>query len=346
MSLATENLAAKPEDDAPGATASEHALAESAEWYAQLAGASVPESEHLAFERWLRADTDHLRAWRELQTTWDALESARRPAARVALEQTYREERRQLRRLLPRGSGVLLLLLAALPAAWLGLGMDAPGHLLADHYTAIGERRSIELADGSRLTLDTATAVDVAYTDGLRRIRLRDGRLFVDVAPDPDRPLEVITDEARARALGTRFSVRRLREGRARATRVSVYESRVELCPAASGGDCQRLQGGERAAATNGRVGPVTALAANMQPAWVRGQLQVEDRPVSEVLAELARYHRGLLRYDAGALAGLRVSGVLPLEDTDRALKALAASVPLRIQRYTPWVIRVSRADQ
>lgn len=325
---------------------SERALREAAQWRVHLAEDSVSVTDRSAFERWLQADDDHAHAWRELEVTWEALEGARRPAARAALERSYREERREARRLLGRGSGLLLLLLAILPVAWLGLGIQSPGQLLADHHTVIGERRTLELPDGSRLVLDTATAVDVRYTTERRQIRLRDGRLFLDVARDPDRPLEVVTAEARATALGTRFSVRRLQTGDADTTRVSVHESRVELCPASDNAECRRLRGGQSAAAAEGRVGPVAAFAVVPEPGWVRGHLDIDDRPVAEVLAELARYHRGLLRYDAAALAGLQVSGVLPLDDTARALKALAATVPIRVQRYTPWVITVDRVRQ
>lgn len=344
MSRPAEHLSGKPDGAVPGAVASEEALAEAAEWVVRLADEPVPESDKRAFERWLQANADHRVAWQELEATWAALDNARRPAARVALEQTWQEERRQARRLLNRGAGLLLLLLAVLPVAWFGMGGADPTHLLADHHTSVGERRSIELADGSRLDLDTATAVDVEFTQAHRRIRLHEGRLFVDVATDPDRPLEIVTEESRARALGTQFSVRRLSRGSNGVTRVTVYESNVELCPAANNDDCQRLVRGQRAEANRSGLGAVSAAAQSGKPAWLRGQLDVEDRPVAEVLAELARYHRGLLRYDAEALAGLRVSGVLPLDDTDRSLNALAASVPLRIQQFTPWVIRIDKA--
>lgn len=337
MSRPAEQLDAPTDQAAPG----ERALREAAEWRVCLAEAPVPETDRRAFEQWLRSDAEHVRAWRELEATWDTLETARRPAARAALERTYREERRHIRRLLGRGTGALLLLLALLPGVWLGLGIGAPGHLLADHYTAIGEVRTVDLPDGSRLVLDTGTAVDLQFSAEQRRIRLRDGRLFVDVAPDAERPLEVVTDTARARALGTRFSVRR----RPEATRVTVFESRVELCPADAGGDCRRLRRGQRAQASSRDVGPVVAVPTGAEPAWAGGYLAIDDRPVAEVLAELARYHRGVLRYEAAALADLKVSGVLPLDDTGRALDALAASVPIEVKRYTPWVITVSRAN-
>jgi len=323
---------------APG----DRALREAAEWRVRLAEAPLPASENRAFERWLAADTAHGAAWREIERTWAAFDAASRPGARAALDRSREAERRELRRLLGKAGGLLLLLLALLPAGWMGLGLSSPAHLLADHRTTIGERRILTLADGSRLTLDTATAVDVRFTAGRRQIRLIDGRVFIDVAPDAGRPLQVVTEEARTTALGTRFSVRRLREADAEATRVTVHESRVELC--ATGGDaCRRLDAGQRAQAAGGEVDAMMVVPIGSTPNWIDGVLEIDGRSAAEVLAELGRYHRGVLRYDASSLADLEVSGVLPLDDTERALNALAATLPIRVRHYTPWVISVTR---
>jgi len=203
----------------------------------------------------------------------------------------------------------------------------------------VGEHRRIELPDGSLLVLDTATAVDLRFDQRRRLILLHEGAIFLAVAADRARPLAVITPEARTQALGTRFSVRRLH---GIATRVTVHESQVELCPRDDLDHCRRLERGQQAQATARQVEPPVAVPLQTTPAWVRSRLEVEDRPVTAVLAELARYHRGLLRYDPSALAGMRVSGVLPLDNLDQALRALAATLPIRIDRYTPWLVVVS----
>jgi transmembrane sensor len=329
---------------ARAAALSERALREAAEWRVQLANPHAGEADRRVFDGWLCADPEHAQAWREIEATWGVLSGLEDPSARAALDRAFREERREARRLLGRGASVLLLVLALLPALWLGLGTRSPGYLLADHHTAIGERRTLILADGSRLVLDTATAVDVRFDDTLRQIRLRQGQVFIDVAPDSGRPLEVVTAEARVRALGTRFSVRRAGGAEAGTTRVAVYESRVELCPAVDASACQRLEIGQRADASRARVGALQALTARGAPGWITGYLEVEDLPVAEVLAELARYHRGLLYYDASALGDLTFSGTLPLGQTERALHALANTLPIRVGRYGPWVITVRPA--
>ena len=317
---------------------SERALAEAAEWRVRL-DVNATEADRAAFDQWLAADRDHAKAWHEIGVTWHTLSRARQPGATDALERVRQEEKRESRRLLRNTVGGVLLLVVA---GWLSLSLDSPSHLLADHHTAIGERVSIALPDGTRLDLNTASAVDVLFDDRYRRIVLHDGELHITVARDTNRPLEIVTTEGTVRALGTRFSVRKL--DREDAIRVTVYESRVRLC-IDENEDCRRLQGGEQVQAGAGRIGQISTVIKGSSPSWLRGRLEVSDQPVTAVLDELTRHHRGLLRYDRDALAGLRVSGTLPLDDIPRALDALAATLPITITRYTDWVLVVSPAD-
>ena len=74
------------------------------------------------------------------------------------------------------------------------------------------------------------------------------------------------------------------------------------------------------------------------EQAWARHQLVVRERPLVEVLEQLDRNHSGYLLFDRKALANIRVTAVLPADDSARALRLLARSLPLRIDHYTPWV--------
>ena len=72
----------------------------------------------------------------------------------------------------------------------------------------------------------------------------------------------------------------------------------------------------------------------------------VENQPLDQVLDEIARHRRGHLQFDRNALADLRVTAVLPLDDTDRALQLIAETLPLSIKTYTPWLIVISQLPQ
>ncbi|HCE41020.1 MAG TPA: iron dicitrate transport regulator FecR, partial [Alcanivorax sp.] len=79
--------------------------------------------------------------------------------------------------------------------------------------TATGEIRDLGLDDGGRLWLNSATTVDVAYDDALRRVTLHDGEILIQTGADPRRrPFVVDTRHGRLRALGTRFTVRHHRD--------------------------------------------------------------------------------------------------------------------------------------
>ena len=70
---------------------------------------------------------------------------------------------------------------------------------------------------------------------------------------------------------------------------------------------------------------------------WLNGKLNVLDDPLEQVVAALRPYTRGLVRV-APQVRGLRVQGVYPLNDPDRAFTALAETLPIRVDRYSPWL--------
>ncbi|MDT1842254.1 iron dicitrate transport regulator FecR, partial [Acinetobacter baumannii] len=95
-------------------------------------------------------------------------------------------------------------------AAW--LAREEGAILLADHRTAPGQRLAVELEDGSRLLLNTRSAVDVRFDAGQRLLRLRAGEILLESAAmhgrRDARPLIVATEHGAVQALGTRFTVR------------------------------------------------------------------------------------------------------------------------------------------
>jgi len=325
---------------------SRKAIEQAAAWHARLAGDDVTEAVQRAFEHWRRGDPEHDRAWRRIEALWGQLAAAAVPGAHGAVEEAWRRESQARRRRLRHGSVGLLLAVALVPLAWLAGGLPSPAHLTADHYTAVGERAVVTLRDGSRLILGTGTALDVAFSEEQRRIRLHAGEIDATVADAPGRPFIVTTAEGHARALGTRFQVRRDQSTEEPLTRVTVRESTVKLCPALDpAAVCRRLGGGQQARTDGRRVTRPVAVNARAAAGWTRGSLVIDDRPIVEVLTELDRHRPGRVFHDRRALADIRVSGVLPLDDTDHALRALAAGHPIRVQTFSPWLVVVTRAD-
>ena len=292
-----------------------------------------------ALQRWLAAHPDHTRAWRQLNQLGAELDAGlgavRGPAARAALARPGSTARR--------AAAVLAVALAVAVGGGQLLDRFQPtAHLLADLRTGTGERRSVALPDGSVLHLDTRSAVDLAFDATHRAIVLRAGRVAVETAhagAAERRPFVVLTPGGSLRALGTRFAVQVLEEG---ASRVTVTQSAVAArppdCAAAPAPPCageRIVQAGQTALLHSGRV-QAPEPAPPEHDAWKDGLLVVENQPLADVVAQLARYRPGRLAVDP-RVAGLRVTGTLPLADTDQALLALTAAVPVEVAYTTRW---------
>jgi transmembrane sensor len=196
--------------------------------------------------------------------------------------------------------------------------------------TGRGQRQDFNLADGSRLTLNADSAVDLHFTDRQRLVILRRGELMIEVAPDPQRPLRVRTAEGEIRALGTRFLVARQEQ----ASRVVVLQHSVQA--RLFSGLTLDLQQGQAAMLYSRAIVPL-AGDQRYRADWLRAKLNVLDDPLEDVVAALRPYTRGFVRV-APEIRGLRVQGVYPLDNPGRAFAALAETLPIRVDHYSPWL--------
>ena len=230
--------------------------------------------------------------------------------------------------------GQVLGLLGVLVVGW--AGVEQLPLWMADQRTSVGERRQLALADGSQVQLNSNSALDVKFDGRQRVIELLKGEMWVEVAKDAQRPFVVRTDQGTATALGTRFLVQRAVDG---STVVTVIESTV----AAKGNDSAavKVTAGQRAILKQGRAQPAQPVGSGDPAAWTRGLLTVDDRPLSEVLQTLASYRHGMVRFDAQALQGMRVSGVFKLDDSDAALATLADNLPIKVEYFTDLMVVV-----
>ncbi len=306
------------------------ALQQAARWHAHL-GDGSGDHDRAAWQAWL---DEPVNRW-----AWQRVERMRRQLlnlpGRLAGEtlELASEDRRNNRRSLLKGFALL--------AGTGALGWSAWRHgpaqqWLADQRTATGELRAIALADGSTLTLNTASAVDVRFDATQRLIVLRQGEILIETARDEratPRPFLVGTDHGHIRALGTRFSVRLLDDR----TRVSVDQHSVEITTR----DGQRAlcEAGQRLEFGRDTLSVPLAAAAG-DSAWSRGMLVADDWRLDHFLRELGRYRNGILRCDP-AIADHRISGAFRIDDTDQALAALTRLFPVRVEYRTRFWVSV-----
>lgn len=315
---------------------------QAAEWILQLHEESTNDALRLQFECWKRQSPQHAAAALRMQDVISRLQSLRGQSAPANAALTAAFSRGK-----PAGRGkrVLRALLIAgclgLPSALI-LQSQYPKQWMADIRTGPNDWKTLRLADNSTITLSGTSAVNVHFNDQERRIELLQGEVLVDVAHDSARPFIVQTNEGSMRALGTRFVVKHLPD----TTVLSMLQSRVA---AQSADEQQTLEvgTGSRALIRRDSVELSGTLdPASIDEAWRRHQMVVDNQPLTLVLDEISRHRRGHLQFDRQALANLRVSAVLPLDNTDRALQLIAETLPVTIKTYSPWLVVISQPQQ
>ncbi|MDH0733363.1 FecR domain-containing protein [Pseudomonas sichuanensis] len=283
------------------------------------------------FQLWLASHPQHAEAWQRVSELSDELASLPGELSRRTLEGSERQRmsRRDHLKLL----SVLVLGGTFGWAAREPLGLPA---LLADSRTATGERRELQGSDGSRIRLNTASAIDLRYSAELRQLTLVRGEVSLDSNGSDNRPFRIATPIA---TLATQGGQLLLREN-ARGLLLAVRRGEVTLFPAS-------------AAAHQVKPGEVVQVlaAGSYQPAtlhadpwgWTDGVLSVQQMPLGEFVDELSRYRPGLLRC-APAVAGLKVSGTYQLADTDQILLLIARNLPVRIDYRTRYWVSIDAA--
>jgi transmembrane sensor len=319
---------------APGAV-DPRLVDEAAQWLARMHAGGFSEADASRWAQWRDQSPEHLRVWQSAQQL--SLKFGAVPAG-VGVPVLGRPRGLANRRAL---FTTVAVLLGAPSVAWIGYRAVPWQSLGAEYRTAIGERRTIELADRSRTTLNTSTAIDVLFDATQRLVRQRSGEILIDTAPDTNpglqRPFLVETPQGRLRALGTRFIVRVDEEGRSRLT---VLAGAVEVSPARAAGMPVIVPAGRQMTFTADATGPLAPVATGAG-AWTQGVLYAEEMRLADMLAEVARYRSGVLRCDP-AVAQLRVSGVFQLDDTDRILAVLAQTLPVRVDARTRYWVTVT----
>ena len=179
------------------------------------------------------------------------------------------------------------------------------------YRTAVGERSTITLPDGSVATLNTDTVLKVAFTDTARGVRLVRGQALFEVAHNKSRPFEVYAGDRTITALGTVFDVRIDGDG----VKVALVEGRVRVRPRAPrpAGAAPAPQvvmaAGEVLEAQRAQPMVVRNLDVMRETSWRSGVVVFDETPLSEAVAELNRYSHERLLIDDPSIAGLHVTG-------------------------------------
>jgi ferric-dicitrate binding protein FerR (iron transport regulator) len=217
-------------------------------------------------------------------------------------------------------------------ASWLAKDLDTVSAWASDYATGTGERRVFTLPDGSLMQLNTCSAVDLAFHDQQRLVRLKHGELMINC--NPRQPLLVQTRDALLEGFEGRFVAYQDSD----CTRVSVSHGKVAIHRPGAG-QLQWIEGGQ-----NWRLDAQGAQRlAHMEMdamAWTEGLIVTQDMRLSNFLAQVSRYRHGYLGC-SNDIADLRLSGVFRLEDPEQLLRLLPQTLPVRLRRRTRWWVHV-----
>lgn len=340
---------------------------------ARVYSGSVSATDKKSLDSWLQQSEQNRQAYQAMLDTWhitgaaadridefadDLYEDSDSQSAIAAGERN----RKTARRLWAIAASVLLVASAALLMHYQTDNVQQP--VLASYQTLTGEQKSVELKDGSVITLNTNTRVLVDYNDTERRIILQQGEAFFDVKSNPALPFTVDTGTRSITVLGTRFDVRKdgfklkvaVVEGAVAVhrseERINTDMEMVELLPGNNIDSVAeisryRLQSGMLAeffgisTATDSIAVQAIENSANY-PGWRYGAIDFNSQPLYRVVKELNRYTRKKLLIEDSRIMDLQVSGVFQLQSIEKALRNLAGALPLQIVEYPDRIVIVS----
>jgi transmembrane sensor len=319
------------------------------------AGLMTPEAV-AARDEWLAAHPDHVVAYdvgRERMRRFDVLAADPRILALSAAALASRPGRIGT-------AGWQVAAVFAAAAVFAGGGLSAvPRYMLPTpiaatveqmvhpgapvYRTAVGERSTVTLPDGSVVTLNTDTVLRVAFTDQVRGIRLVRGQALFEVAHGKRRPFEVFAGDRVVTAVGTVFDVRVLGE----AVKVALVEGRVRVrdltpAPASDPQPEVSLAPGELLEARHAQPMRIQNVDVTRETSWRSGMLVFDETPLGDAVAELNRYSRQQLVLEDQGIAQFHVTGGFKTGDMDKFSRVVADILPVDRMIDPDGTIRLS----
>lgn len=325
-------------------------------WVVRLASGEMTGSEWKRFKAWLNTDPRHPVEFKRERAFWQNLESlkdafqepeavrpgsvfpsafpkvdrAPEPGRRLNGHFALAAHARRTRRIAATG-------LVAAGLAFFMVWLQFKGFPAGDHWTHAGEQKEVMLPDGSMAHLNTASAINVRYGTGVRRIELLRGEVFVDVKPDSALPFQVAAPSGIVEAVGTSFSVQQKEDGVT--VTVSTGEVKVHEPSSQNLSSPVYLKAGEQIdykAGVAGHSKRTVKLESTLS--WREGKIVIDGLPFAEAVKKLERYRRGRVVVLGGPSGAATVSGVFNIQKIDSALIAIASTQGLTVSHMTDYL--------
>ena len=336
-------------------------IEQAAAWHARMAADDVTPQDWEDLRAWLEQHPAHRDTFESLERMSGALRSLGDEPMLQALHDSapniaamsgdaeivpFRPGKaRRTWALQPRQMAIAASVLVALIVPLLYFMGDEQTTEATDYETVVAERKSIDLEDGTSLTLNADSKVTVTVSEDERNVSLWRGDVFLDVAAETDRAFTVSVGDHRVIVVGTAFDIR-YRDDPAR---VTVYEGqvRVVLAVEEQGPDSEvALSAGQQLILTAGAV-PTKLGEDELEKSadWRNGWLHFEDSTLAEVVRELKPYLDKPIVLTSRRVGELAVGGSFNVDDVDSMLTALETLLPIIVIRESDRVLIRHEAD-
>jgi len=333
--------------------------AQARSWVVYLHSGDATSEKLAEFEIWLAESDAHARAYRDFEQILvdvavpcgmlDIDEPAVPDALPVAASAARANPAfRSMRGVAAGIVAVALVLTASIAVSQRGVEMPADGlHYVEQPVieTQIAEIRDVTLPDGTVVTLGAKSRIDYRFEDGLRKVVLKEGEAFFDVAPDKSHPFYVQAGDRLVRVVGTRFDVRQSSE----AVMVSVVEGVVEVIKANDPEITEKrhksldkdvLTAGDMVTATIGEDHrEIEEVDPEKAAAWRNGWLVYENASLSDIVTDIHRYDARTFLFERDDLKDLHITAAFGSDKIDQFLDAVAASYPLVVDQGDPSMV-------
>ncbi|WP_069066320.1 FecR family protein [Sphingobium sp. RAC03] len=291
-------------------------------WAARCDATGLSAADRRELDAWLAGDSRRMGAWAMARATLARVELAQTDEQAIHAATTKVSA---TRRQILWGAGAAV---AASAVAAVGLHLSGQGTY---YETAKGEMLRVALPDGSVVNLNTASRIEVRFTPQTRTVILTRGEALFDVAKNKAVPFVVEAGDARVRAVGTAFTVRRQAD---RAVGVIVSEGVVELSRRNVATRPVRLVQGMRAAVDPAAASPIETArispdAIAQELYWREGMIAFRDTSLAQAAAEFARYNDEKIMIADPLIAQETITGLFVANDPHGFAKAAAESLGL-----------------
>lgn len=321
----------------------------------------------LALRQWLDANPEHKNALRELAVLWNKMDVLSELSELFPLSRTTRSGIHETRPgsifFVRHMAAAACILIAVAIGIYLGTGSREPGipairKVDTVYRTAVGERRLINLPDGSAATLNTDSILEVAYNKSRRIIHLVKGEAHFNVAHNKNRPFLVYAGTGIIRAVGTAFNVHL----KGKDVEVVVDQGTVKIAPAreaptATSTNLDKIKpndfqttitAGQSVEYENKDIHPVQKISPKLisqKLSWQHGMLVFDGDPLEKVIREICRYTSTRIIIKDPALRHIRVGGYFKTGETGALLTVLQDNFSIHVEHVNNNLIYLTGAN-